>query len=323
MQRLTVTLACGRYDRVQDLTDGLVDTDGIALRPVHPLGGPPEIFFRATRYREFDACELSFSSYVTTLDSAERPFVAIPVFLSRAFRHGNIFVNEAAGISEPQDLNGKRIGVSEYGTSASVWIRGMLKDEYGLDPKEMEWYSRREEKIDVERGGLRVHPLPSGSLTDHLSARTVDAVLGSMKLEGPRIRRLFLDYREREAEYYERTGIFPIMHVLALRRDFYEQHPWVARTLYRAFSEARLRCEERMQMTSTSPYLLPWVTAYVEEQHRRFGTNIWTYGHETNRTAIERFAHYAYEQGLTSRLIDSNEMFVPYRHTNNEPKFDW
>jgi 4,5-dihydroxyphthalate decarboxylase len=318
---LTLTLACGDYDRTRDVLSGAVSTDGVRLLPVLPSGGAPEIFFRSTRYLEFDVCELSFSAYLSMLDTPERPFVAIPVFLSRAFRHGNIAVREGARIERPEDLRGKRVAVSEYGTSASVWIRGMLRDEYGVDPADIEWYSRREEKVETSRGGVVLHPLPGGNFTSHLREGRVDALIGSMLAEGPGVRRLFPRYWEVEAEYYRRTRIFPIMHLLAIKRSVYETYPWIARTLYKAFAEARLRCQERLLQTSVPPYMLPWVRRYVDEQFEVLGDDVWAYGLEPNEAAVTTFARYSYEQGLTSRLMTTDEMFVPYRHTNNDPRF--
>lgn len=318
---LRLSIACGDYDRTREVLTGAVPVDGITLLPIVPSGGAPEIFFRSTRYREFDVCELSFSAYLSTLDSPDRPFVALPVFLSRAFRHGNIAVREGAGIERPEDLRGKRIAVSEYATSASVWIRGMLSDEYGVEPGEMEWFSRREEKVETSRGGVVLHPLPKGSFPGHLSEGRVDALIGSMLAQGPGIRRLFPRYWEVEADYYRRTGIFPIMHLLALKRDVYEAHPWIARSLYKAFAEARLRCEQRQLQTSVPPYMLAWAHRAVEEQRELLGPDVWSYGVEPNAAALETFARYAHEQGLASRQIPLDEMFVPYRHTNNDPRF--
>ena len=318
---LSLSLACGDYDRTRDVLSGAVPVEGVTLLPVVPSGGAPEIFFRSTRYFEFDVCELSFSAYLSTLDSPDRPFVALPVFLSRAFRHGNIAVREGAGIDKPEDLRGKRVAVSEYGTSASVWIRGMLRDEYGLDPTDIEWYSRREEKIETSRGGVVLHGLPRGDFATHLREGRVDALIGSMIAEGPGISRLFPRYWEVEADYYRRTRIFPIMHLLAIKREIYEDHPWVARSLFKAFAEARLRCEQRQLKTSVPPYMLPWIRHYVDEQRELLGEDVWTYGVEQNTVALETFTRYAYEQGLTSRFIPLDEIFVPYRHTNNDPRF--
>lgn len=317
---LRLTIACGDYDRTRDVLSGAVPTDGVTLLPVVPSGGAPEIFFRSTRYQDFDVSELSFSSYLSSRSRAERPFVAVPVFLSRAFRHGNIVVREGAGIERPEDLRGKRVAVSEYATSASVWVRGMLRDEYGVDPADLEWYSRREEKIETSRGGVVLHPLPKGDFASHLSNGRVEAVIGSMLVEGPGIRRLFPRYWEVEADYFQRTRIFPIMHLLAVKREVYEEHPWVARTLYKAFAEARMRCQQRLQQTSVPPYMLAWTHRYQDQERALLG-DIWSYGLEQNVTALETFARYAFEQGLTSRQIPLDEMFVPYRHTNNDPRF--
>jgi 4,5-dihydroxyphthalate decarboxylase len=318
---LRLSIACGDYDRTRDVLSGAVPTDGVTLLPVVPSGGAPEIFFRATRYREFDVCELSLSAYLSTLDTTDQPFVALPVFLSRAFRHGNISVRHGAGIERPEDLRGKRVAVSEYATSASVWIRGMLRDEYGVDPADIEWYSRREEKIETSRGGVVLHRLPPGDFAGHLSEGRVDALIGSMVAEGAGIQRLFPRYWEAEADYYRRTGIFPIMHLLAIKREVYDEHPWVARSLFKAFAEARLRCEQRQRQTSVPTYMLAWVRRCIDEQRELLGDDVWTYGVEPNTAALEAFARYAHDQGLTSRHIALSEMFVPHRHTNNDPRF--
>lgn len=318
---LTLSIACGDYDRTRDVLSGDIATDGLTLVPVVPSGGAPEIFYRSTRYHEFDVCELSFSSYLSTLDSDDPPFVALPVFLSRSFRHGNISIREDAGIERPEDLRGKRIAVSEYATSASVWIRGMLHDEYGLDPSDMQWYSRREEKVETPRGGVVLYPLPGGDFATHLRDGRVDAVIGSMVVEGQGVRRLFPRYWEIEADYYRRTQIFPIMHLLAIKRQVYNEHPWVARTLYKCFAEARLRCEQRQRQTSVPPYMLAWVRRCFDEQRELLGDDVWAYGVDPNKPALEAFARYSHEQGLTSRRISIAEMFIPHRHTNNDPRF--
>ncbi len=315
LKPLSVSLACGSYDRVRGLLEGRVPTDGLEIHYMN-LNKIPEIFFRSATYQEFDITEFSLSSYLTSLDSPARPFVAVPVFLSRAFRHGNIYVSQASGIQRPEDLKGKRIGVTEYGTTASVWIRGMLQDEYGVRPEQMEWFSWREEKLQAERRGIKLHTLPKGKFESMLEQGLVDAVLGSMFIKGPGVRRLLPNYRELEITYYRRTGIFPIMHVLAIKRSLYEAHAWIARTLYKAFDQARELCRKQLEQTSVPPVMMPWLHYYLEEQRELLGEDIWSYGVDKNRATLEAFSRYMHEQGLASRAIGVDEMFVPYRYTN-------
>lgn len=317
MKSISISLACGSYDRVRPLLDGHIRTDG-GLDIYHvSIKNTPEMFYRSARYHEFDVTEFSFSSYLTSLDSANPPYVAIPVFLSRAFRHGNIYIHESSGIQTPKNLEGKRIGVTEYGTSASVWIRGMLQDQFGVRPEKMEWFSYREEKLQSGRHGVKLNPLPKGKLNQLLENGTLDAVIGSFYVEGKGIRRLFPNYREVEAKYYRETRIFPIMHLVAIKRDIYEKNPWIARTLYKAFCQSRLECLKQFEQTSVSPVMFPWLRSYLDEQRELLGEeNIWTYGVDQNLATLEAFARYMYEQGLTSRLITVEEMFVPHQYTN-------
>lgn len=311
---LSLSLACGAYDRVRPLLDGQVPLDGLAIHHV-PLT-VPEMFFRTARYQEFDVAEFSLSSYLTSLQSEEPPFIAIPVFLSRAFRHGSVYVSAASGIERPKDLEGKRVGVTEYGTTASVWIRGMLADEYDVDPTRISWFSLREEKLSAGRQGITLHSLPNEKLDALLERGAIDATLGSFKVAGKGVRRLFPNYRELEIDYYRRTRIFPIMHLLAIKRTVYEEHPWVARTLYKAFSQARELCLQEFEQTSVPAVMMPWINYYLDEQRELLGADVWTYGIEANRVVLETFARYMHRQGLISRLVGVEEMFAPYRYTN-------
>ena len=322
MPKLPVTLACWDYDRTRALADGTVQPDGIALNylslPVE------ETFFRMARFQEFDACEMSLSSYCVTLMRDDPPFVAIPVYPSRFFRHGCIFVNAAAGITEPSQLVGKRVGVPEYQMTAPVWIRGILQDEYGVAPGSIEYFSGGQEetgrveklKLDLPPG-IRVRPIgPDQTLARMLADGELDAfhtarAPSTFYSEPDRVRRLFPDYVAVERDYFRRTRIFPIMHVIALRRDVYRANPWAATSLLKAFVASQRITYEGLQVTAALKTMLPWQVAAVEEAKREMGEDWWSYGFPANRHVLETFLRYHHEQGLSRRLLRPEELFVP------------
>jgi len=322
MADVALSLACWDYDRTRALADGRVRPDGIALEylslPVE------ETFFRMLRHREFDAAELSLSSYCVSLGRADPPFVAIPVFPSRFFRHGCIFVSAKSGIREPKDLVGKRIGVPEYQMTAPVWIRGMLQDEYGIDPASVTYCSGgqeepgREEKLKLDLPGrFRVEPIgPGKTLARMLADGEIDALhtarAPSTFYSRPHdVRRLFEDYAPVEQAYHAKTGLFPIMHVVAIRREVYEQRRWVAGSLYKAFAEAQKIAYADLSETAALKTMLPWQTAAVEDAVRRFGPHWWPYGLERNGAVLDTFLRYHHEQGLSPRRLSPEELFAP------------
>jgi 4,5-dihydroxyphthalate decarboxylase len=322
MADVALSLACWDYDRTRALADGRVRPDGIALEylslPVE------ETFFRMLRHREFDAAELSLSSYCVSLGRADPPFVAIPVFPSRFFRHGCIFVSAKSGIREPNDLVGKRIGVPEYQMTAPVWIRGMLQDEYGIDPASVTYCSGgqeepgREEKLKLDLPGrFRVEPIgPGKTLARMLADGEIDALhtarAPSTFYSRPHdVRRLFEDYAPVEQAYHAKTGLFPIMHVVAIRREVYEQRRWVAGSLYKAFAEAQKIAYADLSETAALKTMLPWQTAAVEDAVRRFGPDWWPYGLERNGAVLDTFLRYHHEQGLSPRRLSPEELFAP------------
>src|SRR3982751_3293685 len=277
MPKLSLTFACWEYDRMRALADGTVRADGIDLNyltlPVE------ETFFRMMRGREFDASEMSLSSYSASLHSPNPPFIAIPVFPSRFFRHSCIFVAEKSGIRRPEDLKGKRVGVPEYQMTAPVWIRGILSDEYGVKVTDYEHLSGGEEepgridklKIDLPPA-IRVRPI---SATQTLAQMIGDGELDAMvtarapstfQTRPNDVKRLFPDYVAAEKDYYRRTKIFPIMHTVVIRRDVYEKHPWVAQSLYKALTASKARAVEMYSQTAAMAAMLPWLTAHVEER---------------------------------------------------------
>ena len=322
MAKLPLTLACWDYDRTRGLADGTVTADGIALNylslPVE------EIFFRMARFREFDAAEMSMSSYCVTLMQDDPPFIAIPAFPSRFFRHSSIYVNAAAGIERPQDLVGKRIGVPEYQMTAPVWIRGILADEYGVAPDSVSYFSGGEEqpgRIDKLRIDLperfQITPIgPGKTLSRMLADGEIDALHtarapSTFYSEPGRVRRLFPDYVPVELEYFRRTRIFPIMHVVALRRELHRANPWIAQSLFKAFVASKRLAYEGLAHTAALMTMLPFQVAAVEDARREMGEDWWSYGLEPNRTVLETFLRYHHEQGLSKRRLAPEDLFAP------------
>ncbi|HEY6821042.1 MAG TPA: ABC transporter substrate-binding protein [Burkholderiales bacterium] len=321
MNRIRLTLACWDYDRTRALSSGTVQPDGIDL--VYLTQPVEETFFRMMRYREYDCSEMSLSSYVASLNQPEPPFIAIPAFPSRFFRHSCIFVSTKSGIRRPEDLKGKRIGVPEYQMTAPVWIRGILSDDYGVKVTEVEHFSGGEEepgrdeklRIDVPPE-IRLKPIPGEKTLSRMIAEgEIDALVtarapSTFHKQPDKVARLFPDYVEVEKAYYRRTKIFPIMHTVVIRRDVYAKHPWVAQTLYKAFVEAKAKAYELYDQSAALPTMLPWTVAQVEEAKREMGTDWWSYGLAANRTVLDTFLRYHHEQGLSKRRFAPEELFA-------------
>jgi len=322
LSKLTLSLACWDYDRTRALMDGSVRPEGIALNflalPVE------ETFFRMLRHREFDCAEMSLSSYAVSLFKPERPFVAIPVFPSRCFRHSCIYVNADAGIREPRDLIGKRVGNPEYQMTAPVWIRGILAEHHGVPVDSVtyccggEEQPGRPEKLALELPDhIRIERIgPTQTLSRMLLEGEIDALytarMPSTFAAGlGRVRRLFENYMEVERDYFRRTEIFPVMHTVAIRREVYEANRWVAQSLGKAFVQAQRKTYEDLQETAALKTMLPWLTAHLEDTRREMGTDFWPYGLDANRATLETFLRYHFEQGLSKRLLNPDELFAP------------
>ncbi|HEY3685798.1 MAG TPA: hypothetical protein VGL93_22390 [Streptosporangiaceae bacterium] len=317
-----ITLACWDYDRTAALADGSVVPDGVDLTYLNlPV---EETFFRMARHREFDAAEMSLSSYVVTLCRPDPPFVAVPVFPSRAFRHNGIYVNTASGITEPADLRGRVVGVPEYQMTAAVWIRGVLAEEHGVPVTSVHYRTGglhapgRVEKLPLaDAAGLDIAPIgPADTLADLLVSGGIDALYcprtpRPFAAGDPRVRRLWADPRPVEEDYFRRTGVFPIMHTVVLRRDVYERNRWLAGSLFTAFERARAATAERMREQAASAYLLPWLYAEVAHTEAVMGTDFWPYGAAANDTTLRAFCRYAHEQGLADRVLEPAELFAP------------
>jgi 4,5-dihydroxyphthalate decarboxylase len=314
-----LTLACGDYDRTVALALGDVRPAGIDLTYLRL--SVEEIFWRMLRHAEFDAAEMSMSSYMVRRSRGDDSLIAIPVFTSRFFRHSCLFVNADSGIERPEDLKGKRVAVPEYQMTAAVWIRGSLQDDFGVKPSDMQWFQGgleqpgRPEKLAIEVPGVEIRPIgPDQTLSAMLATGEVDALMGARapsSFDGQRVRRLFPDYKRVEADYFRRTGIFPIMHAIVLRRDVLERYPWAARSLYDAFRAAKDQATARLANSVALAATLPWLIAEIEETHSLMGEDFWPYGIEPNRAALEALVRYSFDQGLSARRMEPDELFVP------------
>jgi 4,5-dihydroxyphthalate decarboxylase len=318
--RLPLTLACWDYDRVRPLMDGTVRPDGIDLN-IQSLV-VEETFFRMLRHREFDASEMSLSSYVVSLQKPGRPFVAIPVFPSRFFRHSCLYVNAASGIREPRDLVGRRVGSPEYQMTAPVWIRGILAEHHGVPPDAYthvtggEEHPNRDEKIALTLPDrFRLERIgPADTLAAMLRDGRIDALATARKpstFDGQRVVRLFPDHVAVEQAYYRQTGIFPIMHVVAVRRDVYEANRWVARALLKAFSQAQALAYASLRETAALKVMLPWANAALEEAEALMGPDFWPYGFPANLGVLQTFLRYHHEQGLSDGTLRPEDLFAP------------
>ena len=320
MTQLSLTFACESYDRVRALQDGRVRPEGIDLNVVAlPV---EETFYRQARYREFDVSELSLSSYLLTLDAADPPFVALPVFPSRMFRHQSIYVNAGSGIREPADLIGKRVGVPEYQLTAVVWQRGILAEHHGVPVESVRYFTGgmeqpgRTEKLKLSLPNeISVTPIPPDqTLSALLATGELDAVYAAGEPVGfgalPQIRRLFEDFQAAEADYYRKTGIFPIMHVVAVKRAVFERHPWIARSLTKAFGAALDIAYADLAQRNALKVMLPWLAKHLEDTVGVLGPRYWDYGLEGNRHVLETFSRYSHEQGLAARPRPAEEIVL-------------
>jgi 4,5-dihydroxyphthalate decarboxylase len=322
MSRLKLTFGCWNYDRTRALMDGSVVPDGIDLNYLNmPV---EETFFRMLRHKEFDVAELSLSSYCVSMSRPERPFIAIPVFPSRFFRHSCIYVNAKSGIREAKDLIGKRVGNPEYQMTAPVWIRGILSDHYGVPVDSVTYFTGGEEepgrsekiKLDLP-ANIMVQPIgPEQTLSQMLLDGEIDALYtarmpSSFRSGGGRVKRLFEDYEQVERNYFKETGLFPIMHTVAMRRDVYEGNRWIAQSLMKAFNEAQRRCYADLYETAALKTMLPWLTSHVEQVRREMGEDFWPYGFEKNEANLRTFLRYHFEQGLSKRQLEPRELFAP------------
>lgn len=322
MTQLRINFGCADYDRTRAMQRGQVHPSGIDLNYLEmPV---EETFFRMLRHKEFEACEMSLSSYTMSRFQPEPPFIAIPVFPSRMFRHSCIYVNADSGIREPKDLIGKRVGNPEYQMTAPTWIRGILADHYGVPVDSVTYYTGGEEepgrpeklKLDLPPN-IKVQAIgPTQTLSQMLLDGDIDALytarMPSSFLQGKgKVKRLFPDYARVERDYFRETGIFPIMHTVVLRRDVYEANRWAAQSLMKALVEAQRHAYHALHDTGALTAMLPWLTSHVEEVEAEMGEDFWPYGFEKNEKTLATFLRYSHEQGLSRKLLQPRDLFAP------------
>lgn len=319
MSKLTLSIAMGDYDRTRPIHDGRVQIDGVT--PVTQLLTPEEMFFRAFRQEAFDVSELSLSSYCVKRAKDQSPYVALPVFLSRAFRHSSIYIRTDKGIERPEDLAGRRIGMAEWQLTANVWARGLLED-YGVKQSDIRWVRGgmhtpgRPEKIAVDLPpDVDLTPAPEGATLDQmLRDGQIDGYIGPRSLrcfdEGhPKVARLFANGVEAAAEYYARTKIFPVMHVLGVRRSLADAHPWLPGALFKAFAQSKALAQSALSDTSAPKVTMAFVEDTLTMARRRLGGDLWTYGAKENETVLDAFLDLHHRQGLSARRLSVSELF--------------
>ena len=316
MERLSLTLAIGDYEHTRDLVTGQVPVQGVSL---NVLNLPPEeAFFRFSFFREWEVSEMSMGKYVSLRSQEDKGITAIPVFPSRVFRQSMIYVREGGKIDRPEQLKGKRIGVPEWAQTAVIYSRGYLTHQAKVPLASVEWVQAgvnqagRVEKVKPKLPeGVRLRPEPQRSLNDMLLAGDIDAVLSARPPSGfgSGIRRLFPEYEAVEAAYFRETGIFPIMHVIVIKSEVLERHPWLAMSFYKAFEEAKRRSVERLSDITASHAPLAWLAPYTERMKNLFGEDFWPYGLEKNRTTLQAFVDFAFEQGVCHRRLELEELF--------------
>ncbi len=320
MSKLTISLACCDYDRTRALFDGRVEIEGCETIAVDM--SPEEAFHRAFKYQEFDVTELSMSSYMNVQSRGGSPYVGIPAFVSRLFRHSSIYIRTDRGIEKPQDLKGKIVGVPEYQMTAALWVRGILADEYGVQASEISWRNGGlEEGGREERAPLHLPPeielksLPKDeTLAQHLDEGRIDALISarapSSFHSNDRIDRLFPNYRDAEEAYFRKTGMFPIMHMIGIRRTIAEAHPWLAANVYVAFLKAKRMCYEHLGEVGHLYTTLPWPVFEFDRIREMMGDDYWRYGVTECAHEIEAMTRYSFEQGLSARKLTPEDLFA-------------
>ena len=319
---LPLTIACAEYDRTRALKDGRVTIDGCEITYL-PLG-PEELFFRAFRYAEFDVAELSFNSFMMATSRGKSPYVALPAFVSRHFRHSAIYIRTDRGIRTPSDLKGKLVGLPEYQQTANVWMRGIFKDEYGVDPSDIRWRTGgqdqpgRDERTPLDvPAGVEIEAIPADQTLDQMICNgELDAVFTARELSAyvrkeRNIGLMFPNYRAVEADYYRRTGMFPMMHLIGVKRDLVERYPWLPGSVYSAFCRAKDIAVSELLEQAACKVTLPWPEVGVSDAIELMGNDFWKYGVAENAAAIDTLSRYSFEQGLSKRQLTAEEIFHP------------
>lgn len=320
---LSLTLACGPYDRAIPLFDGTVEIDGVKISPI-VLQQPTELFGGMLKGK-FDISEMSLTHCFTLRAQGKARFVTLPIFTSRMFRHAFTFVNTRTGITRPKDLEGRRIGVQGYQMAAAVWIRGILHHDFDVNFDDVDWYEGGVNELGVIGGEttsmrpgktLKIQNIGGErTLSDMLATDELDAIIGAVQpdslLTHTHIDRMFPNYHEMERDYYSRTKIFPIMHALVMREELHHQHPELAQKIYEAFESAKNLAMAQTRFTGSLRFMLPWLVEQLEEIDEVFGADFWPYGVEPNRPSLDAFNQYLVDDGYFDRPMSLDEVFVP------------
>ena len=322
MSNLRLSVAVGNYDRMRPIIDGRVPIQGVD--PIVMMQEPEELFFRAFRNVDYDICELSLSSFVVRTARGDCPYVGVPVFPSRFFRHTSIYIRTDRGIDKPEELKGRRIGTPEYQLTACVWARALLADDYGVEPADVTWVRGGiDEKGRIEKIGLSLPADvtiedidPDTTLSELLEAGEIDGMVtprapSCFKRGAANVGRLFEDSEAAAREYYARTGIYPIMHLLGIRKTLLEQHPWLAGNVVKAFEAAKNLAAADLVDIAAPKVMLPFLAEHLESLQALMGEDIWPYGLEKNRAVLETFLRHHHAQGLSERLVSVEDLFHP------------
>lgn len=324
MSKLKLNFATSEYDHFNDLANGIVNPQGIDLNVM--FYEVEEIFYRMALHRDFDMSEMSFAKFVAQVSGDRPDIIGLPIFPSRVFRLSNIYVHKKSGIKKPSDLKGKKVGTPEWAQTASVYTRGWLTDHVGIKLNQIDWRQAgvdqpgRIEKVKLKLPkGVSVTPMPDKSLSEMLVTGELDAAFSAHAptsfLEGnPNVQRLFPNYRDVEAEYYQKTKVFPIMHVIAIKKSILEENPWVAANLMTAFEKARTNSIARVLEITASRMPVPWLTYEGEEKMKLLGKDYFPYGIEDNRTTLEAFLKWTFEQGIAKRHLKPEDLFPAVVH---------
>lgn len=320
---LHIKLATGPYDRMRAFQTGDVRVEAIDIDYTSVIE-PPDLFTRMVRDAEFDVAEMSLGYYLPARAAGDLPFIAIPVFPSRVFRHGFIFVNADAGIAAPKDLAGKRIGVRGFRQTAGIWIRGILRDQYGVSLDAVRWVEGginaprdREATLDIRPDGAsNIEFAPDGrSLNDMLAEGEIDALIGAQipraLFTSSNVTRLFPDYRAVERDYFRATGIYPTMHTIVIREELYRRHPWIAESLYKGFEDAKAWAHTQMRYVGALRYMLPWLQHQIDEIDELFDGDPFPYGLDAARAPLEAMVRYLLEDGFLNRPVAIDDLFTP------------
>ena len=319
MPDIKLTMAMSEADHLVDIMSGRLKPEGIELTCL--TLEIEEVFWRFIKYREWDISEMSMGKYVSMLSQGDTSIIALPVFASRVFRHASFFVRRDGPVQSPADLEGKRIGIPEWAQTAAVYSRGLIQHEWGIDLAAIDWVQAgvnqpgRVEKVDLKLPkGVRITPRPDASLSAMLQSGEIDVAMCARPPDcfiqhDPNVVRLFPDYREVELAYFKRTGVFPIMHVIAMKRTVLDQHPWVAMNMMHVFEEAKRRSIARARDATAARYPMPWHWTHAEWVAETFGEDFWPYGLEPNRRTLQAFVDWAHEQGVCHRRVALDELF--------------